>query len=189
MKHLSKILILLTAWAAFHSAYSQADTSSCKSFSFGVSAGNLGDDSGIGVEISSPTFCNDRLCVRLKGNTMWLEQYKSAYDHWATYRQIGVSFAYNFKVVEKSRIFIDLNPYMIFPDTKFSDVRTVEGIACSIGVEIFVVSTSTHKVSYYFSGGIAHSNARAEKLEQNQDYGGGFIFNNGLRFYLPTCRN
>lgn len=188
MKHLCKILILLMVWATFHSAYGQADTSTCKSFSFGLSAGNLGDDSGIGVEISSPTFCNDRLCVRLKGNAMWLEQYKAVYDHWASYKQIGVSFAYNFKVVERSRFFMDVNPYMIFPDTKFSDVRSVQGIACSIGVEIFVVNTSAYKVTYYFSAGVAHSNAHAERLEQNPNYGGGFVFNNGLRFYFPTCR-
>lgn len=189
MKKIFKPLPLLVLWALSLAAYGQADTSSCRSFSFGVSAGELGEDSGIGIEVSSPTFCNERLCIRLKGNVMWLEQYKSVYDHWVPYRSVGISFAYNFKVIERSRVFLDFGPYMIFPDTKFSDVRAIEGVNCSIGVEIFLINTPTLRWAYYFSGGIAHLHARAEKLEHTPQYGDGFIFNNGFRIYLPTCRN
>lgn len=177
------IVAVATISMVINTAYGQIEPSH-RSFSFGLSANEYGYDPGIGIEISTPGFFNSRLCVRLKGNITWLEEYKATYDHWAKYRSISAIIVYNFNSVEGMRVYSGMGPYAIFPGNKFSDSRMVEGVICETGVELSVVTTPAMRITYYFSGGLAYINAYAEKLENNPRYGNGFVFSNGFRFYF-----
>lgn len=57
--------------------------------SIGVSAGENGYNSKIGLELGSPTLIKDRFCINVKGNLNWLEQYKANYDHWVKYKTVS----------------------------------------------------------------------------------------------------
>src|SRR5690349_10134790 len=109
--------------------------------SLAVFAGGYGYDSGIGVEIGSPAFSNNRLSVRLRGSTSWLEQYKAAYDHWAQYKTVNASIVYNFTSIERCRTFVEAGPFVVFPDKRFSSETSFQGLTASAGVEMFVLSS------------------------------------------------
>lgn len=155
-----------------------------KSFSVGITAGEYGYDSGIGVEISTPCIQNTSLCFRVKGLVSWLEQYKADYDKWARYKSLNVSTVYNIYVFERSRAYIELGTYFIFPDAEFSQRKSIQGFSGVTGVELFVITNPNFHMCYYFSGGIGYIRAYADKLENNPRYGNGFVFNNGFRFYF-----
>jgi hypothetical protein len=153
-------------------------------YSIAVFAGGLGYDAGVGLEIGSPAFSNNRLCIRLKGNINWLEEYKTTYNHWAKYRSAGASVVYNFINVDRSRIFVETGPYIILPDKRFSKRNSYQGLSAAAGIEMFILHTSSVNMCYYFCVGIAYSKATADNLENQPKYGNGFIFSNGFRFYF-----
>jgi hypothetical protein len=153
-------------------------------YSVAVFAGEYGYDAGIGFEIGSPTFSNNRLCLRLKGNVIWLEQYKAKYDRWAKYRCVGASIVYNFVSIENCRVFVEGGPLVIFPDKRYSLKNSYQGFTAAAGLEIFVLNSSSLDMCYYFSVGGIYSEAIAETLENQPKYGRGFVFTNGFRFYF-----
>jgi hypothetical protein len=95
-----------------------------------------------------------------------------------------VSITYNFVSVERCRVFVESGPLLILPDKRFSTRTSYQGFHSSVGVEMFVLNTSPASMYYYFSTGVAYSNAVAENLENHAKFGKGFIFNNGFRFYF-----
>jgi hypothetical protein len=153
-------------------------------YSLGVFAGELGYDVGIGAEIGSPTFSNNRLSVRLKGGINWLEQFKADFDQWAKFKSLSATMVYNFVSIDRCRIFTEAGPFIILPDKRFSKKSSYQGFNTSAGLEMFVVNTSSLNMCYYFSLGVAYSKGKAESLESQPKFGKGFIFSNGFRFYF-----
>jgi hypothetical protein len=155
-----------------------------KTYSLSIFAGNYGYDAGVGIEAGSPCIQNTGLCFRVKGTLLWLEQYKAVTDRWAAYRSLNVSTVYNIYTFERSRVYIELGTYFIFPDVKFSHRKSIQGVSGSTGVEAFITTNPNFHMCYYFSGGIGYIRAYADKLENKPRYGNGFVFNNGFRFYF-----
>jgi hypothetical protein len=178
------LAILTSFLASVHAWCQDSGYPQHNKYSFSVFAGELGYDAGIGAELGSPSFSNNKLCVRLKGNIYWLEDYKATYDQWAKYRSINATIVYNFMSMERSRIFIETGPFIILADQCFSKKTSHLGINAAAGLEMFVVNNSSLNMCYYFSLGAAYSSATADILENKPKYGDGFIFNNGFRFYF-----
>jgi hypothetical protein len=153
-------------------------------YSIAVFAGGLGYDAGIGAEVGSPAFSNNRFCVRLKGNLHWLEQFKAAHNHWVKYRSVAASFVYRFISIDRCRMFVEAGPFLILPDKRFSKKNSYQGLTASAGLEMFVLNSSSVNMCYYFCVGVAHSDAIAETLESQMRYGNGFVFSNGFRCYF-----
>jgi hypothetical protein len=183
---MTRLVILIVIFFMVISNCSRAQTYSLprSNFSAGLIACEFGYDMGIGVEVGTPCLRQTALCFRIKGTTSWLEHYKSRFDRWATYKSLNVSMIYNFYTMERSRAYADIGTYVIFPDAKFSQQRSVQGVTASTGLELFVITNPKFHVCYYFSGGIAHARAYADKLENKPRYGNGFVFTNGFRFYF-----
>jgi hypothetical protein len=183
---MKRIATLLLFCVALLSSETKAQDRSLpgNTFSVGISAGEYGYDSGVGIEVGTPCFGNIPLCLRLRATVSWLEWYKATYDHWARYESINVSMVYHFFTEERSRAYLETGTYTIFPDEKFSQRRSIQGIASSIGIELFLITKPKLNMCYYFSGGYAHIRAYADKLENKPRFGNGFVFNNGFRFYF-----
>lgn len=153
-------------------------------FTVAVSGGNYGVDGGIGVEVGSPAFSKSRFSLRLKANVQWLEQYKTDFDEWVSYNTVGVSWVYNVQVIERTRLFVDLGTFLVIPDSRFSERRSVQGINTSTGVELFLAKKPNPNLSYFVSLGMNYVRAYAEKLEHAPRYNNGFVCTNGFRFYF-----
>jgi hypothetical protein len=153
-------------------------------YSVAVFAGEFGYDIGIGAEIGSPSFSNNRICVRLKGNIIWFEQYKVDLGHWAKYRSVNASIVYNFINVDRCIVFVETGPLIILLDKRLSKKSAYQGATASVGIEMFVLSSDSFNMCYYFSTGVTYSKATADNLENHPRYGNGFSFGNGFRFYF-----
>lgn len=152
--------------------------------SVAITAGEFGYDAGVGIEVGTPAFLSTKLRVRVKANMIWLQSYKAAFDHWATYSSVSASLVYNIISIERSIVYIEIGTHVMLPEKTFSDVTHVHGVNSLMGVDLFVVNAQSIKLSYFFSGGFLFTNARAEKLEGNPGYAKGFLFSNGFRIYF-----
>jgi hypothetical protein len=180
----NKVALIVIAMLLAMNLHGQKYSLPAKTFSLGVTAGEYGYDAGVGVEISTPCIQNTSLCFRIKGMVTWLEQYKADYDTWARYESLNVATVYNVYTFERSRLYIELGTYFIFPDAKFSKQKSIQGISGSTGVELSVITSSNFLMCYYFSGGIGYIRAYADRLENKPRYGNGIVFSNGFRFYF-----
>jgi hypothetical protein len=153
-------------------------------FSAAILAGEYGYDMSIGAELGSSPLLNDRLCVRLRGNINWLEQYKNADGHLSKYKSVGAYIVYNFLSADRSRINLEAGTFFILPNKNLSVPASVQGFSGSTAVELFIVNSSYLNLCYYFSGGVSYTKTSAEKLETKSKLGNGFVFNNGFRFYF-----
>jgi hypothetical protein len=182
-RHIAPLVALVLALTT-QDVFSQVQPALHKSFSLGILAGEYGYDMGVGVELGTPCLFKNRISFRIKANRNWLEPYNTIHGRWARYETISTSMVYNMPLTDRARLYFEVGTYYIFPDNKFSDRKIVPGITSSVGVELFVFTSSKLNICYYFSGGIGYVHAHAEKLENEPHYGNGFIFNNGFRFYF-----
>jgi hypothetical protein len=166
------------------SGLAQTNANLTKSFSLALVCGELGYDTGVGLEFGTPSVFTNRISFRLLAYKNWLEVYKAQRNHWADYETVTLSSVYTLISAERARSYFELGTIAIFPDHKFSDKKFKQGVTCSLGVELFVVSDSNFHICYYFSGGASSLKLYAEKLENKPRYGSGFVFNNGFRFYF-----
>jgi hypothetical protein len=176
--------MILTLMLNIYCAFGQDQFVPNKGFSMAVMAGEYAYDPSVGLEFGSPGLFNNRICFKAKGMISALEEYKATFDHWATYKSLTISMVYNVVMINRSRIYVEMGPNFIFPSEKFSKEKSVHGFAGSIGTELFAVTLPEFNMCYYFSFGFGHTDAYADKLENQPGYGNGFIFNTGLRFYF-----
>lgn len=177
------MFLILSSILAARSCFAQVNTDLNKSFSFAILCGENVFDTGVGIEVGTPAI-NQRISFRVRANQNWMEAYKAKYDNWAKYETITLSMVYNTRLIERSRTYFDAGTFLLFPDQKFSDKKTIQGITSSIGLELLIVSDLHLTVCYYFAGGFNYINSYAEKLESKPRYGNGVVFNTGFRFYL-----
>lgn len=152
-------------------------------FSLGFSAGQLTDNSWIGLEVSSPVM-HRHFSLRLVASVHWLEAYKAQRDRWGTFSTLSPTVVIYTRVKDRSRWYIDLGPMFIIPQNRISEKKLVSGISALAGIEVFVLRTSNRSVGYHFNIGVNYANAYADKLENDPRYSNGFIFSNGFRFYF-----
>lgn len=153
-------------------------------FSVGLSAGEFSYDSWLGVEMSTPQLFQDLICFRVKASRNWLEDYKIVYDHWATYSTVAVSVVISTGITRTARWYLDVGPFIVFPQDKISARKSVKGISALQGFELSISETNHLSICYYFGGGIAYSAARAEKIGERPSYAKGIVFSTGFRFYF-----
>lgn len=151
-------------------------------FSLGVSAGELSDNSWIGVEVTSPIM-HHRISFRIAGSVHWLEAYKAQFDHWGTFSVVSPTLVIYSDMYERSRWYMDIGPVFIIPQRRVSQKRIVSGVSTVVGLELFLIRGNSN-FCYHFGIGLNYANAYADRLESNPRYSNGFIFSNGFRFYF-----
>lgn len=152
-------------------------------FSVGISAGQLTDNSWLGLEVSSPVV-HRHFCLRLRSSVHWLEAYKAQRDRWGTFSILSPTVVVYTRVMDRSRWYIDFGPMFIIPPNKISEKKMVSGISALAGIEVFILRARNRGVAYHFNIGLNYANAYADKLESDPRYSNGFIFSNGFRFYF-----
>jgi hypothetical protein len=190
--HLMKTFIvaiqLALAILPVQATLAQVDTTLYRSWSVGVVAGEQGYDSNLGLEATTRGLFNGRICLRLRGNIVWMEAYKAFYDRWTTYHVMELSTVYQFPYIERVRPYMELGVIEVLPSETFSSLRRVDGLAFRAGIEMFVVTRPGFHVAYYFAGAVNRIEAYAEKMDNNPRYAEGIGFNMGFRFYVKGAR-
>jgi hypothetical protein len=168
-------------WAG--TCFSQSVAVSPTRFGVGVSAGHYGVDGGVGIDITSPLVIRNHFGFRVRGNIVWLEEYKATLDHWAIYNTALVGLLYRRRLSPRADFVTEAGAMIVFPHNKFSDKKIETGHYALIGVEHYL-SHKVNALTHHISIGLISTNARAEKLEFSPKYGNGFAFNTGFRFYF-----
>ncbi|SKC83564.1 hypothetical protein SAMN05660236_4485 [Ohtaekwangia koreensis] len=161
-------------------AYTREDI---KHFSVGVSAGQLTDNSWIGLEVTLPVM-HHRVGVRITSSVHWLEAYKVQFDRWGVFSMLSSSVVVYSHINERSRLYIDLGPVLIIPQSGVSEKKVITGVNALVGIEVFLLQTGNTNLCYNFGIGINYADAYADKLENSPRYSNGFVFSNGIRFYF-----
>lgn len=182
----SIILLVLLVFSLSKTSYGQTSSpySHANKISLGLYAGQLAYDPVVGLEVTSPAFLKNRLSFRMRGGMAWLEQYKSQLNKWTEYTSLTTALVYKTHVIDRGRIYAEIGSSAIIPNEKFSDKKYLHGSYGLIGAELFFLNKRDFDICYYFGGGMSLIKAYAEKLEENQRYGNGFIFTNGFRIYF-----
>lgn len=152
-------------------------------FSAGISAGQLTDNSWIGLEISSPMMSR-YISLRVRGSIHWLEAYKAQLDRWGRFSMVSPTVVIYTRVDQRSRWYIDIGPMFIIPQYKISEKRLLTGLNAQAGMEVFLLKANNNGLTYYFSAGLHYAQAYADKLESSPRYSNGFVFSNGFRYYF-----
>lgn len=183
-----RTMLMISACVILASVHSLAQTKIFKDprkqCSVSVTAGRFGNDDGVGIEFGTPSVLANRISLRIKANTIWLESYKAATGQWARYQSFSTSLVYNVAMIERSIFFAEIGSQMIFPDSRFSNESHVPAWYLLTGLDLFAKFSGHVKVSYFFAGGVIFSEAYADKLEGTPRYANGFLFSNGLRMYF-----
>ncbi|MFZ6013863.1 MAG: hypothetical protein ACOYXT_26215, partial [Bacteroidota bacterium] len=79
MRSFIAILLVSSVLLTTYSGFAQTQGDLYKSFSLGILSSELGYDTGLGLEIGTPSLFKNRVSFRMRVNENWLEVYKAQY--------------------------------------------------------------------------------------------------------------
>lgn len=160
------------------SSYAQ-DKNINKNVAIGFQLGQYQEDFGLGFNLTSPYFIDDRLALRLRFNNMWNEHLdKSNNTTWTPYLNVSfgiVSIAG--EINDFMRLYSEGGILVLFPPDKISSENFEIGGYGLFGFE-FYMSPYTN---YFIEMGGAGTGAKADKIIGKPIYSNGFIINTGFR--------
>ena len=176
------LLLILTAPAVVLAGDGAAPRNT--RFALGYHLNNFRHDFGLGLNVTSPYFFNDRVAVRFSVNAAYFDGIPAGQteDEWMPYAiyklgLVGVGSAVNDRV----RLYGEGGVMYIVPNRLFSEENCFGGYGY-FGVEFFM--TENHPLSYFIELGSVGSKARAEKIEDKPLYVNGFATTVGLRYHF-----
>jgi hypothetical protein len=157
----------------------QAQKSLNKNFGIGGQVGQHQKDFGIGLNVTSPYFANDKMAVRLKGNLIWNEHINSNSETtWSPYSNFSVGLVQSVGEINNFvRIYGECGAILLFPSSEFSSKSIQFGGYGLFGFEFFL----DRHINYFFEAGGVGTGARADKIAANPIYSNGFLVNVGIR--------
>ena len=157
----------------------QAQESLNKRFGIGGQVGQHQRDFGIGINITSPYFANQKMAVRLKGNLVWNEHLNSNSEAtWSPYSNLSLGFVQSVAEINNSiRLYGEGGAIFLFPSGEFSSKSIQFGGYGLFGFEFFI----DRHINYFFEAGGVGTGARADKIVGKPIYSNGFLTNVGVR--------
>lgn len=150
-----------------------------KNFGIGSQVGQHQKDFGIGLNITSPYFANEKMAVRLKGNLIWNEHLNSNSETtWSSYSNFSIGFVQSVGEINNFvRIYGEGGAILLFPSSEFSSKSLQVGGYGLFGFEFFF----DKHFNYFFEAGGVGTGAKADKIAENPIYSNGFLINVGIR--------
>jgi hypothetical protein len=167
-----------------HAQTESGDLSNIHGPSVGVGAGHFGDDAGLSVSFTSPSFFDSKLTVRFSPGVQWSEYYFAHASEWTSYATVKTGLVYTIRIIDRSRIYTEAGSFMIFPNRILSAKKQLQGGYGVLGFELFIYTKPAASIGYYFEYGYVGISAYAEKLERNPRYSNGVNISTGFRFYF-----
>lgn len=157
----------------------QAQESLNKKFGIGGQVGQYQREFGIGLNMTTPYFANEKMAIRLKGNLIWNEHLGNNSEiTWSPYSNMSLGFVQSVGEINNFvRIYGEGGAIWLFPSSKFSSKSIQFGGYGLFGFEFFF----DKHLNYFLEAGGVGTGARADKIVGNPIYSNGFLINVGIR--------
>ncbi len=147
-------------------------------FSAGFQLNEYGDDFGLGINLTSPFFANERAAFRVKGNYMFFEHVEDGETIWTPYTTISLgSIGVAGTIADFVRLYGEGGALLIFPAEEFSSEDIVSGGYGLFGFEFFMNENG----NYFIEIGGVGADAKADKLPASPLYSTGMLISAGYR--------
>ena len=175
-----KRLLLFVCFGSFVaiSSYGQ-DESMGNKMALGFQLTQYQNDFGVGLNVSSPYFANEKMAVRLRGNLVWHQHLTSKDEtNWSPYANMSLGFTViSGKVGNHIRVYGESGAVALFPSTEFSDKSIHLGGYGLLGFEFFMYQHG----NYFIEIGALGTGAKADKVAGAPIYSNGLLINVGYR--------
>lgn len=172
------ILLLITLISISSIVLGQNKNPISTGFGVGFQLGQIQDDFGIGINLTSPYFFEDKIAIRLRGNVAWNEHIDVIETTWTPYTNLSIGFiGVGGNLNEYIRLYGEGGIILLFPDNKFSSESMENGGYGLFGFEFF----HTPNINYFIEIGGVGTGANADKIQFKPIYSNGLLINAGLR--------
>ena len=152
-----------------------------KGFGFGTQIGQYQKDFGVGFNITSPYFANDKVAFRTRVNLMYNENIQNAITTWTPYSNVSFGLiGVRGMVSDNIRLYGEGGVIGLLPSNKFSSKQFVLGGYGLFGFEFFMKQNS----NYFIEIGGVGTNAKEDKIAFQPIYSNGLMLSTGFRFYF-----
>ena len=164
------------------SLYAQVQESSINNgMGFGFQLNQYQSDFGLGLNVTSSYFANEKLAFRLRGNLMFNEHIQNTTTTWTPYSNVSLGIiGVGGKIGDYIRLYGEGGLIGLFPSNDFSSEQFVMGGYGLFGFEFFM-----NKIGNYFVefGGVG-TGAKEDKIATQPRYSNGFLISAGFRIHL-----
>lgn len=138
-------------------------------------------DFGIGLNLTSPYFVNEKIAIRLKGNLIYNENVQDSITKWIPYSHLSFGIiGVGGKIGENIRLYGEGGVIALFPSNKFSSNKLEIGGYGLFGFEFFMNRGS----NYFIELGGVGTGAIADKIVLKPIYSNGLLISTGFRIYF-----
>lgn len=178
MKKLNYLFIVFFLFGMSKTSLAQKTNS----VGIGFNVNQIQNDYGIGLDLLTPYFFNEKAAVKIGFNFKWLQHVNnSSATTWTPYQNLQIGMrSRSFIVEDKIFIYGEGGLLFLFPNKNFTDEKSVFGGYGLFGVEL----KASPKFGFLFEIGGAGTGAKAEKVPAKPIYSNGLLTNGGLRVYF-----
>jgi hypothetical protein len=179
MRSLVSCVLIISALLLGQTGTAQNEPS--RKLSFGFNLGQYQQDFGLGLNLTSPYFLQDRMAVRLRANLMFHEHIENFETTWTPYTNftlglIGVGGT----IGNFARLYGEGGAILLLPNEAFSSASAEFGGYGLFGFEFFM---NPH-INYFIELGGVGTGAEADQILFDPLYSNGFLIQTGFRIYL-----
>ena len=157
------------------------DSTSKNGMGFGFHLLQYQDDFGMGVNLVSPYFVNQKIGIRLKANLMYNQNVIDGITEWIPYANVSLGIiGLGGYVSERIRLYGEGGVLLLFPPDKLSSQNVEVGSYGLFGFEFFFSDLG----NYFIEIGGVGTGAKADKIEASPIYSNGLTIGVGLRYFL-----
>lgn len=174
------LLLFIVFLSLTESLFAQSSKISNKT-ALGIQLNQYQRDFGMGFNLTSPWFANQKIAIRTKGNIMFHEHLFDAETTWSPYVNATLGVSGNTGSVGNFiRLYGEGGVIGLFPSDEFSSESFEFGGYGLFGFEFFMSPRS----NYFIEIGAAGTGAKADELPNNPIYSNGMMISTGFRFHL-----
>ena len=179
MKKLTRVGILLVL---LHTGSLLAQSEKNEGLGFGFHLNQYQSDFGLGVNLSSPNFFSESVCLRLRANAMFYEYINDEFKtDWEPYANIMLGFSSaSYKINDAIALYGEGGVIGIFPSSTISSSDLEIGGYGIFGFEFYFYDG----FCYFLEAGGIGIDAVADKLTAEPIYSNGFLMSVGLKVKL-----
>lgn len=174
-----KKLILISIFIAnCFFAVGQEKKAISNGFGVGFQLGQIQEDFGIGINITTPFFFENKVAVRLRGNMAWNEHLENQETTWTPYTNFSIGvIGVGGNLNKYIRLYGEGGIILLFPADKFSTESMESGGYGLFGFEFF----HTTNLNYFIEIGGVGTGAKKNQIPTKPIYSNGLLINAGLR--------
>jgi len=177
MKHLSIILFLVSFVFTANAQRSDINTG----LGIGFQINQYQRDFGLGVNLTSPYFADDKIAIRLRGNLMFNEHVENNETTWSPYSNISLGLiGVGGYVGDNIKLYGEGGMIGLLPPEEISSDSFKFGGYGLFGFEFYMKSSN----NYFIEIGGVGTGAKADKLPNSPIFSNGLIVSAGFRIHI-----